>query len=61
MMFSSYFVASALSLLADWSLFLVLTSAVQIDAGTSAWIAYLIGGVVNYALSRRFVFRSDSQ
>lgn len=60
MMFSIYFVASALSLLADWSLFLVLTSAVQIDAGTSAWIAYLIGGVVNYALSRRFVFRSDT-
>ncbi len=60
MMFSSYFVVSALSLVADWSLFLALTSAMQIDAGMAAWVAYLIGGVVNYALSRRFVFRSDA-
>ncbi|KVO82736.1 polysaccharide synthesis protein GtrA [Burkholderia ubonensis] len=60
MMVSTYFVASSLSLVADWLLFLVLTSVVQLDAGISAWAAYLIGGVVNYALSRRFVFRSDT-
>ncbi|KVF75575.1 GtrA family protein [Burkholderia diffusa] len=60
MMFSSYFVVSALSLVADWSLFLTLTSAMQIDAGISAWVAYLIGGVANYTLSRRFVFRSET-
>ena len=60
MMFSSYFVVSALSLVADWSLFLALTSTMQIDAGMSAWMAYLIGGVVNYMLSRRYVFRSET-
>lgn len=58
MMFSSYLIVSTLSLAVDWSLFLALTSAMQIDAGISAWVAYLIGGVVNYVLSRRFVFRS---
>ncbi|RQS40426.1 GtrA family protein [Burkholderia sp. Bp8990] len=58
MMFSGYLIVSALSLVVDWSLFLALTSAMQIDAGISAWVAYLIGGVVNYVLSRRFVFRS---
>ncbi|MGN7979953.1 GtrA family protein [Burkholderia sp. 22313] len=58
MMFSSYLIVSALSLVVDWSLFLALTSAMHIDAGISAWVAYLIGGVVNYMLSRRFVFRS---
>ncbi|WP_321811065.1 MULTISPECIES: GtrA family protein [unclassified Burkholderia] len=58
MMFSSYFVVSALSLVVDWGLFLALTSAIQVDAGISAWVAYLVGGGVNYVLSRRFVFRS---
>ncbi|RQS05139.1 GtrA family protein [Burkholderia sp. Bp8991] len=58
MMFAGYLIVSALSLVVDWSLFLALTSAMQIDAGISAWVAYLIGGVVNYVLSRRFVFRS---
>ncbi|MDN7876645.1 GtrA family protein [Burkholderia aenigmatica] len=60
MMFSAYFFVSALSLVADWSLFLALSSAMQIDAGISAWMAYLIGGIVNYVLSRRFVFHSDA-
>ncbi|MDR0243399.1 MAG: GtrA family protein [Burkholderia sp.] len=58
MMFSRYFIVSALSLVVDWSLFLALTSAMQIEAGISAWVAYLIGGIANYVLSRRFVFRS---
>jgi len=59
-MFSGYFIVSALSLAVDWSLFWLLVSVVRVDAGLSASMAYLIGGVVNYALSRRFVFRSDA-
>ncbi|KWE35178.1 GtrA family protein [Burkholderia territorii] len=60
MMFSGYFIVSAVSLIVDWALFLALTSATQIDAGISASAAYLAGGGVNYVLSRRFVFRSTT-
>ncbi|KUY93697.1 GtrA family protein [Burkholderia sp. RF7-non_BP1] len=60
MMFSGYFVVSAVSLVVDWALFLALASAMQIDAGISASVAYLVGGGVNYVLSRRFVFRSTT-
>ncbi|MDR6500451.1 putative flippase GtrA [Burkholderia ambifaria] len=60
MMFSGYFIVSVISLCVDWLFFLTLSSAFQFNVGVSAWVAYLIGGVVNYALSRRFVFRSDT-
>ncbi|KVF03241.1 GtrA family protein [Burkholderia vietnamiensis] len=60
MMLSRYCVVSVVSLGVDWALFVVLTATMPIDAGISAWLAYLGGGGVNYLLSRRVVFRSDA-
>jgi putative flippase GtrA len=57
-MFSRYLVISALALAVDWLCLIALTSLAHIEAGAAAVASYLAGGVVNYALSRRFVFRS---
>lgn len=57
-MFSAYFVVSALALVIDWLVLVALTSIAHIEAGAAAVGGYLLGGAANYALSRRFVFRS---
>jgi putative flippase GtrA len=57
-MFSSYFVVSVITLGIDWLCLVTLTSIAHVEAGAAAVVGYLAGGVVNYVLSRRFVFRS---
>ena len=60
MMFSSYLVVSLIAFAADWAFFVMLSTVAPIDIGVAAWTAYLLGGVINYVLLRRFVFHSDA-
>lgn len=55
-MFSRYFIIGVFALATDWLCFIALSS--TFEAGSAAWMAYLIGGVVTYVLSRRHVFHS---
>ncbi|WP_246326961.1 GtrA family protein [Burkholderia guangdongensis] len=57
-MFSRYFVVSVFALATDWLCFIALSSILPLDAGFAAWVAYMIGGIVTYVLSRRHVFHS---
>ena len=57
-MFPRHLVVSALALVVDWLCLIALTSLAHVDSGAAAVAGYLIGGVVSYALSRRFVFGS---
>jgi putative flippase GtrA len=59
-MFPHYLAVSALSLATDWLCFIALTLMAHIEAGMAAVAAYMVGGVINYSLSRRFVFRSKA-
>jgi putative flippase GtrA len=60
-MFLRYGCASALSLIADWSCLLALSSLAGVDVSFAALGSYALGGIVNYTLSRRFVFRSQAR
>lgn len=56
MIFPRYVVVSALSLAADWLCLVILTGHGHVEPGLAAALAYVAGGVINYGLSRRFVF-----
>jgi putative flippase GtrA len=57
-MFSTYIVVSALSLAVDWLILVALTAQAHMNPGWAAALAYLLGAVVHYSLSRTHVFRS---
>jgi putative flippase GtrA len=61
MTFLRYGCASVLSLAADWLCLLALSSLLDVDMALAALVSYVLGGIVNYALSRGFVFRSQSR
>ena len=60
-MFSGYVLVSVCALSVDCALLFVLNSELRMDAERAAAIAYLIGGIVNYVLSRACVFRSGAR
>jgi len=56
LIFPRYVVVSAVSLAADWLGLVALTQYEHLEPGLAAALAYVAGGVINYMLSRRFVF-----
>lgn len=58
MIFRRYLLVSALSLAADWLCLTALISLADITPGVAAVAGYLVGGMLNYSLSRCLVFRS---